>query len=78
MKRRPVYTLLIAVLLLSLILSACKKSEPKPQVTGTPTSVPTASVVPTITPIPPTPTALPEYQPPPAGMVPPYILQRSP
>jgi hypothetical protein len=78
MKRRPVYNLLIAVLLLSLILSACRKSEPKPEATGTPTGVPTATVVPTVTPIPPTPTALPEYQPPPPGTVPPYILQRSP
>jgi len=78
MNRRRIYSLLFAVLLLSLLLSACKRGEPKPEATGTPTTIPTATVAPTITPLPPTPTPLPEYQPPPAGTIPPFIIQRSP
>ena len=77
MKRRPIYVLLALMLFLSLVGSACKKSEPKP--TGTPTLVPTLTTVPpTVTPIPVTPTPLPDYTPPAAGSIPPYVLQRSP
>ena len=77
MKRRPIYVLLALMLFLSLVGSACKKSEPKP--TETPTLVPTVTTVPpTVTPIPVTPTPLPDYTPPPAGSIPPYVLQRSP
>jgi uncharacterized protein YfaS (alpha-2-macroglobulin family) len=78
MNQRRIYNLLTFVLLLSLVLNACKKSEPKPPVTGTPTSVPTDTASPTDTPIPPPPTPLPEYQPPPEGTIPPYVIQRSP
>ncbi len=78
MNQRRIYSLLTIVLLLGLVLSACRKGEPKPDVTGTPTSVPTDIVSPTATPIPVTPTPLPEYQPPPEGTIPPFVIQRSP
>jgi hypothetical protein len=76
MNQRRVYTLLTLVLLLSLLLGACRKSEPAPKATGTPSQVPTIPASPT--PVPPTPTPLPKYQPLPAGSVPPFVIQRSP
>ena len=78
MNRRRIYGLLIIALLFSLILTACRKSEPKPEATGTVTVSSTKTVEPTITAIPVTPTPLPEYEPPPAGSIPPYVIQRSP
>jgi uncharacterized protein YfaS (alpha-2-macroglobulin family) len=82
MNARRTYALLIVALLIGSILGACKKSEPKPKATETPTGVPTV-VPPTSTPalptpVPPTPTPLPDYQPPPPGSVSPSVIYRSP
>ena len=77
MNRRHIYVVLILVLLLSLLAGACRKSEPEPG--GTPTLAPTLTTAPpTVTPIPVTPTPLPVYTPPPAGSIPPFVIQRSP
>jgi uncharacterized protein YfaS (alpha-2-macroglobulin family) len=80
MNQRRVYILVLATLLLGLILGACKKSEPKPEPTQTSTAAPTATLSPTATAtaIPVTPTPMPDYQPPPAGSIPPFVIQRSP
>jgi uncharacterized protein YfaS (alpha-2-macroglobulin family) len=78
MNRRGICILLTIVFMLSLALSACKKSEPKPEATVTPTIAPTVSATPSPTPVPVTPTPLPPYTPPPPGSIPPYVIQRSP
>ena len=78
MNHRRIHSLLLIVLLLSLVLSACKKSQPELKPTGTPTVGATETPAPTDTPIPPPPTPLPEYQPPPEGAIPPFVIDRSP
>ena len=78
MNQRRIHSLLTIVLLLSLVLSACKKSQPEPELTGTPTMGATHTPAPTDTPIPPTPTPLPDYQSPLEGAIPPFVIERSP